>query len=74
MRAATTDITPNWSTAPLVFLVKKSLFKSLMLYYHQILDSIFCQLVFFQLGQNLYMFLEMIDRKSHSSELMHLSL
>ncbi len=33
----------------------------------------FCQLVFFQLAQVLSFFLELIDHRPHSSELMHLS-
>ncbi len=41
-----------------------------MLYYHTWIQS--CQLVFFQLAQVLYFFVELNDCRSHWSKLMHL--
>ncbi len=46
----------------------------IMLYYHQLLDLIFCQLVFFHLGLVLCFYLHLINRKPHLSESRYLVL
>ncbi len=43
----------------------------IMLYYHQILDSFFCQLVFFHLGLVLCFYLHPFNRRPYLSESRH---